>query len=665
MTRLALNMIVKNEAARIERCLASVAPYISSYAILDTGSTDDTVELIRDFFREHHIPGVVGKGAFTNFSQARNDALAWGRAQQHLHPADFFLLCDADMELKVDGTADPFGLLRGSAPAYTMLQIAGGVSYENIRLLNTTVHAQYVGVTHEHLAVAHVGLFAGATFIDHADGSNRANKAARDIKLLTDDLVTDPHNDRSWFYLGNSYMDAGQWASAEFAYRKRIALGGWDEEVHNAKVKLAHCLNNQGVESQFILEMLDAYNFRPQRTEVLHDLTKHFRIAGKNETALLFCRAGYGSYRPNDILFVPDWVYNWGFKEEYSILGFYGNDADKKIGAACANWLALTPDVPPNVRHGARQNLRWYVKPLSAHCPSFSSKLIAVTPHDGYTAMNPSVANGPDGRLAAIVRTVNYTIDGDGRYLIKKEGCEANGSNPINTINLFMRLDDDLNPGGQREILWERPAPAFDLVTGLEDMRLFHHDGQWKATACIREYVASGVPQQVLCYLNADREIKKWDCLTDGSGCEKNWMPIPDEELHYAYRLDQIVSGDVVKLAYQRNHPPVAVDNISGGSPLIRFKNGWLAITHEAIDPGDYRRVYIHRWVWFSEDYTLRRLSDPFCFHAQQIEFAAGLAMHPNGLDLVVSYGVRDCEARIARVDATEVSAMLSDFYEG
>ena len=42
-----LNMIVKNEAHVIERCLLSVKPFISSWAILDTGSTDSTPELVK------------------------------------------------------------------------------------------------------------------------------------------------------------------------------------------------------------------------------------------------------------------------------------------------------------------------------------------------------------------------------------------------------------------------------------------------------------------------------------------------------------------------------------------------------------------------------------------------------------------------------------------
>jgi glycosyltransferase involved in cell wall biosynthesis len=657
-------MIVKNEAARIVRCLASVAPHISSYAILDTGSTDGTERIIREFFEERAIPGIVGSGSFRDFSQARNDALKLARATQRRHPADFFLLVDADMELKVADIPDPFGALRADAPAYTLLQCAGGVSYDNTRLLNTKVDASYRGATHEYLDVAVAGRYDGATFIDYADGSNRENKAERDIALLLAEIEKEPENPRSWFYLGNSYMDIGKWPSAEFAYKKRIAIGGWNEEVHNAKVKLAHCLNNQGVESQFVAALLDAYNFRPQRAEVLYELAKHFREKpNQQQTALLFCRAGYKAKRPDDMLFVPDWVYNWGFREEYSILGGYGNDNDKKIGAALANGLALDPSVPPLVRHGARQNLRFYAKPLVAHCPSFTSRVIDVKPQPGYTAMNPSVAAGPDGSLYAIVRTVNYRMDDAGRYLINGPANEEpNGSNPIDTRNIFVGLSDGLLTLAQMSIEWQRPAPAFNLVTGLEDMRLFYHHGFWMATACIREQVASGTPQQVLCQLDDGWEITEWKALSDGTTCEKNWMPIPDEELHYAYRLDTIRAGDGMSAKVGL---PLAVDNISGGSPLIRFKNGWLAIVHEAIDPGDYRRNYIHRWAWFNEDHTLRRLSLPFHFHDRQIEFAAGLAMHPNGEDLVISYGVRDCEARIARVAAIEVSAMLSDFYEG
>ena len=48
--KLALNMIVKNEGKIIERLLTSVLPIVDTYCICDTGSTDNTKEIIKNFF---------------------------------------------------------------------------------------------------------------------------------------------------------------------------------------------------------------------------------------------------------------------------------------------------------------------------------------------------------------------------------------------------------------------------------------------------------------------------------------------------------------------------------------------------------------------------------------------------------------------------------------
>src|SRR6266404_4423011 len=98
--RLCLNMIVKNEAARIERCLKSVAPYISCYAITDTGSTDGTEDLIWSFFQSRRIIGKIDHAPFVNFEQARNVAL--DNARNSDLAFDYLLLIDADMELILD-----------------------------------------------------------------------------------------------------------------------------------------------------------------------------------------------------------------------------------------------------------------------------------------------------------------------------------------------------------------------------------------------------------------------------------------------------------------------------------------------------------------------------------------------------------------------------------
>ncbi len=68
-------MIVKNESAIIIRLLESVIRYIDSYCICDTGSSDNTMELIQQFTSKHNITGVLYKESFRDFGYNRSHAL--------------------------------------------------------------------------------------------------------------------------------------------------------------------------------------------------------------------------------------------------------------------------------------------------------------------------------------------------------------------------------------------------------------------------------------------------------------------------------------------------------------------------------------------------------------------------------------------------------------
>lgn len=227
--RVCLNIMVKNEAARIERCLASVAPHISTYAILDTGSTDGTDMMVRDILGARGLDGSVGHGEFTTFGDTRNRALELAHnLNLNGHAWDYLLLCDADMELVA-----PNGLGELTAPAYQVIQKSGGLEYWNSRLIRRDVPAKYIAPTHEYLSIdGDVQRLHGAYFIDHADGANRPGKVVRDIALLEAEIKTNPDDARSWFYLGNSLRELGHYKQAIEAYEKRVTLGGWNEEIY-------------------------------------------------------------------------------------------------------------------------------------------------------------------------------------------------------------------------------------------------------------------------------------------------------------------------------------------------------------------------------------------------------------------------------------------------
>lgn len=667
---LMLNMIVRNESARIERCLNSVLPHVKTFSILDTGSTDDTKQIIFDCARSHGVPGMIHDGVFHDFSQARNDAWDCARGYNGRVPdqpwCQFALLMDADMELVVTDPA-AFDILDANGPSYDMMQKGGAVSYANRRVVNLDwKKPPYVGVTHEYIDIPSAGMVTGASFIDHADGANRADKYERDARLLEAALKDDPENARYWYYLGNTYRDWGRPIEAIAAYRRRIELGGWDEETHSAMMNSAGCWKDRGNEPGFVSGMVEAYNFRPSRAEPLYDLAKYYREKGQNAAALLYAKAGANMKRPDDLLFVNDFVYSHGLRYEYSITGYYDPE-ERDRAFEVTDDLALDPTCDKDVRYSARSNLFWHTKPLKHYCPSFEGKRLNFQAPEGYTAMNPSVTE-LYGHIYCNVRCVNYKINEHGQYMIGEKGC---GDAPIDTRNFVVKLDGDLNLCNSREIVWQRPASQFNMVTGLEDIRLWHYCGELHFSACVREQSKFGTCQQVMGRLAYDDDgstmrVLSWSMMSGDDQHEKNWMPMPSQAFsgpRFVYRLDTIVEpgsyGGPVK------HPcHVHPDMISGSSQLIEFKAGYLAVVHEAVNGPDGKRTYWHRFAWFTNEGELRRLSLPFVFYDRQIEFCAGLAKHPDGNRLILSFGVRDAEAHVATVNIDEVARMIWKFHE-
>ncbi len=653
MAKLCFNAIVRSESAIIERCLNSVIPHISAAVIVDTGSTDDTIRIIEKTLGEAGVPYQIFRRPFENFSQARNAALTLARIS-HLE-FDYILLADADMELVVE---DKMCFANLTGPSYDMIQKGGTLSYHNRRLVNRYAPGEYRGPTHEYLDVAAASCISGAYFLDHACGSNRPNKFQRDIDLLLADLRSDPANERSWFYLAQSYRDNGQPAQAAQAYRRRIDLGGWAEEVWNAKVNLAHCQSSLGNTDAFVTGLLDAYNYRPSRAEPLYDLAKYYREKDSQHTSLLYSERGMSIPRTTDALFVSDYAYDTGLKEEFSICAFY-NESKRDHGFRVSNDLALDRKGTDWSREQARNNMYWYIKPLSAWAPSFRAYNLGFKPPDDYTPLNPSIAL-VDDQLRCVIRTVNYTMDADGRYLIKKLGHEANGENPIDTRNFLCTIDPFVfSVIDSKEIVWDRPSPAFNLVTGMEDARLTYDGHDLTVNACVREENSPGWCRQVQASIVPQfttYNVARWRTLSTGERHEKNWMPwARPEGIGYVYRLGTLV--DVHGEAKVQS-PELATENISGGSQVIRFAGAHLAVVHEARYHNG-KRFYWHRFALMDDSGALSKLSLPFYLHDKQIEFVAGLCWHPDHKRLLLSYGVRDEEAWVAEVDWHDVMEMF------
>lgn len=662
MPKICLNMIVRNESARIERCLQSLD--VDSYVIADTGSTDGTPDLIKAFFKERGIKGNIVHIPFINFEQARNAALIAARLYHGLRAGDYILLCDADMEMKVD---DVLWKNKLTGPCYDVVQRAGDLTYYNRRLVRSDQKGLYRGVTHEYLDIGGEQILDGVWFVDHADGENRKDKLVRDIALLEEALKTDPNNGRSWFYLAQSHRDAGNHCQAADCYKRRVQLGGWDEEVWNAQCNYAACLRSLGDEGGFIRETLVAYNMRPTRAESLYDLAKFFRVKGQNAPAVLFAEAAMEIPRTTDVLFVSEYAYHTGPREEFSIAGFYLPEKREKAFKVCDS-VANDKAGNGGSRAQARQNLLHYVKPLPDMIPSFTKHNIPFTPPDGYVALNPSIVSH-EGQIVVNIRTVNYHITDSGHYMIRGYDGSVNNSNPINTRNFLVELDKTFEPVESYEVLWPRPPAQYGLVTGLEDMRIFLMNDKLYASACCREQNPEGYCEQVLVHLDMTGgsplaySVVEWKHIRPKERLhEKNWAPfVVGDRIapRWLYRLGSVVDVEGTITPAVRNH--LDDGHMSGGSQVIQVDGAYITVVHEAWTRENGTRIYTHRFAMLDQDGGLAALSLPFVFEAKQIEFAAGMALHPDGKRLMISYGVRDCEACIATVDVADVMGLLHD----
>ncbi|MFI8323385.1 glycosyltransferase [Streptomyces sp. NPDC085529] len=352
-------MIVKNESSVIERCLASVRDLVDTWVISDTGSTDGTQDLIRKAL--DGIPGELVEEPWVDFGHNRSLNIA--RARDRLGAAGrdgYLLLLDADHVLRQDGPLPEL-----TADAY-MLRHEGEVEYRIKRLVRAELPWRYEGVTHEYLTADRDDEQRNLDALvieDHADGGSRHDKFERDARLLGAELVRDPGNPRTVFYLAQTMRDMGRTGEAIGLYERRAAMGGWAEEVYYALLQAGVLAAEAGDWPAGQDALVRAREARPERLEAVYELASRLRLAGRHHTAHALLKDAVDRPAPaDDLLFVQPWVYRWGLLFEYSITAYWVGDHAASL-AACDRLLGL-PDLPAPYREQTLANREFAVRAL-------------------------------------------------------------------------------------------------------------------------------------------------------------------------------------------------------------------------------------------------------------------------------------------------------------
>ena len=675
---LCLNMIVKNESKIITRLFDSVLPIIDSYCICDTGSSDNTVEMIETYFLEKGIPGKVVNEPFKNFCHNRTFAL-----QSCIGMSDYVLLLDADMILEVTdfnksdlNNFDSFYILQGSDSFY----------YQNMRIVKNNSLYKYTGVTHEYIDcppnnTSHLFKKNQLFIRDIGDGGCKNDKFERDIRLLTQGIQDEPNNARYYFYLANSYHDSGRHEEAISTYNKRIEIGGWHEEIWYSYYRIGMCYKHMGKMPDAIFSWLNGYNFWQNRLEGLCEIINYYRCNSKHVLGYeLYKIAKVILDKKDDIdkyLFLDNDVYKYKLYYEFSICACYVGV--KNINNELIQILNNCGD--ENIINNTFSNMKFYnfiLNKTNTYSFDASRNFTINNKEIKFNASTPSLIKNSEGcnGYQVCIRYVNYNMTDKGGY----NDCSDH------VISVYKYVDLDANFNFKCEKYMEIVYDGRRYI-GVEDIKI-HYDKYNKKLIYIgnAEHKDSsiGVVYGEYDHKNGTVEVKELKCSFNNNPVEKNWVFIDyKNENHIIYnwyplqicKIDEGVNGGEITLVEKKPMPRI-FSKVRGNScgfmyvktidqHKIETENNNILMNIEEVEywfvthivSYEAPRHYYHMISVFDSNMNLLRYSSPFKFEGEPTEYSLAIVVEDERV--LITYSTWDRTSRVAVYDKKYIDSIV------
>lgn len=274
-----LNMIVKNESHIILETLENIYKYIDYWVICDTGSDDNTKEIIENFFKEKNIKGELYISEWKNFAYNRTEAF-----KKAYKKTDYIWVIDAD-DIIVGEFKYPDSM---NLDAYELKYGNNNFEYIRMQIFNNKLEWIYRGVLHEYPQCISKenpsrAKIKGNYYIDSrrlGDRNKDPEKYLKDASILIKAIEEkqDPELEgRYYFYAAQSYKDYGDMEKTIKYYKKRIEYGGWIEELYISYLEIGLAMIKLNENKNLIVEtFLNGFRIIPDRTESLYYLCNYY-----------------------------------------------------------------------------------------------------------------------------------------------------------------------------------------------------------------------------------------------------------------------------------------------------------------------------------------------------------------------------------------------------
>jgi len=663
-----LNMIVKNESKIITRLLDSVITIIDTYCICDTGSTDNTIEIIKNYFKEKKISGKIVEEPFKNFCYNRNIAL-----KECIEMSDFILLLDADMILDIKlfnknilTTAESFYIIQGNESFY----------YQNIRIIKNNGLFKYIGVTHEYIDIPENtkinSIDKSIIFIkDIGDGGCKNDKYERDVKLLLEGIKNEPNNVRYYFYLANSYHDLGRFGEAINVYKKRIEFDGWREEVWYSYYRIGLCFKNINKYEDAIFNWLKSFDLYPERLESLYEIISFYRINSNHKLCKIFYDIAKNildkNFPRDTYLFLFNDVYTYKLYHEYSIFASYLGI--KNINNEIIKILNNSNN--ENDNNNLLMNMKFYKDILNKeNYYIIDNNINHKLNNEDINFVSSSsclIKNENDGYYLNI-RYVNYLIDTEGNY----KNCEKN----IISINKFIHLDNNFKIKNE---FWMNLIFDNRLYIGIEDTKIFY-DNYEKNLKYIGTYYhlnnTLGIVSGKYDIEKKEFEIIELNNNFNNLKCEKNWVFVDyNNSLHIIYDWYPIkickLENNILKIIETKQMPKIfnrvrgstcgfnyinKIEENNNGNIIVNISETEIWFVCHLVSYESPRHYY-HLISVFDLNMNLLRYSAPFKFEGEPIEYCLSILVEKE--QVLINYSTWDRTTRIGIYNKKYIESKL------
>ena len=350
MPKLILNTIVKDEAHCILGMLEAALQISDAIVIADTGSTDGTQQIIKNFGEKHGIPTYVFERPFDDFEKSRNFGMQKARDvvnELGWNPNDCWTWwCDADEKIIVDSK---FNKNQFNKDLFMINTYIGAMKYTRNTFARVSKPFRFYGPVHEFIVCDEENITSGLAEGVHVDVKMIGKSWQGDISKKYLDhahkleayIAADRKDPRWIFYTAQSYHDSASMKdnrdeneerlrrSMKY-YRERVKrTDGYPEEIYYSQYRVGAIMRI--LEEPWNLthmELLKAYSMDPLRGESIKVIIDYYLHIGDWNMAYLYSKFAKVNFHgknpyPNRLLFVDEAIYVWKFAEVHAAVCYY------------------------------------------------------------------------------------------------------------------------------------------------------------------------------------------------------------------------------------------------------------------------------------------------------------------------------------------------------